>query len=129
VSTNHLLRQLRRLDPHFIRYPERITFPESLGEKSWTFVGTADRSRDDEEYVRWTMGEASSESDDVTICVWEGGDGVMDSGGRDGVCRVGVGIGIGLVAEVCVEVAIRACLASSIACTHACISPAVLACR
>lgn len=94
--------------------------------------GTADRSRDDDEYVRCTTGEASSESDDVMFCIYamcEGGEGVIDEVGWDDEGRIEVGIGMGLVAEVCVEVAVRVCLASSIACTHSCISPGVLAWR
>lgn len=77
---------------------------------------------------------ASSESDELTICVnWFGLGGEIEIGGgrrERGVAAapvpvpvpvvVGIRIGFDNATEVCVDVAMRACLASSIADTHSC---------
>lgn len=74
---------------------------------------------------------ASSESDELTICVnWFGLGGEIEIGGgrrERGVAApvpvvvvMGIRIGFDNATEVCVDVAMRACLASSIADTHSC---------
>lgn len=69
------MRQLRRFDPHFMRYPDRIVF---AGSTAWLLADgdvadgdvpptlTVGRVCDEPEYERFPLGDAlSSESEEV----------------------------------------------------------------
>jgi hypothetical protein len=90
------------------------------------------RCCDEVEYERLADGIPSSESDDVTFCMYEGrvGDGVTGGCGCDPERPRAPGIGIGGVgADWTVEVAIKVSRASWIVLTQLCTSSWVSACR
>lgn len=118
-----------------MRYPDNMTLDASLGGAGDGAGAGLDGGAPNEttptgDVPAGTRGvNASSESDELTICVnWFGLGGEIEIGGgrrERGVAAVVpvvvVGIRIGFdSAEVCVDVAMRACLASSIADTHSC---------
>ena len=124
LSVNHLFRQFRRL-PILVMYPDMTTFevsgPPILGEDGMA-------GDDGAANIRCVLGEASSDSDDVTACsVRDGGDGVI-------ACirgRMGIGIGWDEGAELVAAVVLASCvsLASRMAATHALESSCDSACR
>jgi hypothetical protein len=86
--------------------------PPVLGEQDDDMPGDDGKAN-----MRWALGEASSDSDDVTAGMREGGDGVI--AGMRG--RVGIGIGLDAVVELVAAaavLAICASLASRMAATH-----------
>lgn len=65
------MRQFRRLDPHFMRYPDRIVFagsttwPLAEGDVPGPGAVTVGRVCDEIEFERGPLGDASSESEEV----------------------------------------------------------------
>lgn len=99
-----------------MRYPDNIILARSAG-RDFEF-GDCDVAIvgvwgccDEMETVRCALGDASSESDEVTFCCMYdglGGDGVIAIGYGLGVgCILEPGMGIGLVMDIWVEVAMR----------------------